>query len=381
MNKYKFIFTLFFIVVLTSLSIIPRAEVDQNEAEIELVTIGPGEFYWEAFGHSALRIKTNTSDYMYGFGYFNFSDEDFFIKFAKGEMQYFLGAEIAEFELGDYKKQGRKVWLQKLQLTFSQKNELINKLMFLIKPENRYYDYDYFLNNCTSKIRDILDEVTQGEISRQLKPLSTKISWNDLTFPANNQTWMNLGIALAYGLPAYSHRNQWQLSVFPEDFAKDLMRIKTKNNWNKPYQLYSDTINQQSGVEFNSYNFFKTHYAVLICVFILLFGVIIKMTRNLSIQFWLVLQSLLGVALLMLWFMTKHEVAAWNINTLLFFPFSFLLIFKSFNTSFVLNVFLLINISWLILAGVMTNYYLIGFCVINILIWKNFKTQIVTPKI
>ena len=67
------------------------AQVDNNEVDIELYTFGAGENYWEAFGHTALRVKINDIDYLYGFGYFDFNDEDFFLKFARGKMQYFLG--------------------------------------------------------------------------------------------------------------------------------------------------------------------------------------------------------------------------------------------------------------------------------------------------
>jgi len=352
-----------------------QADIDLEGLKIELITIGAGEHYWEAFGHSALRIKTATQDYMFGFGYFDFSEEDFFLKFAKGETRYFLDIEETDIELNDYKKQGRKIWTQNLQLSSSQKKELISKLDFLSRPENRYYHYDYFLNNCTSRIRDILDEVTNGEISSQLENIEKELSWNDLTFPVTNQAWMNLGIALVYGLPAYFDRDQWQLSIFPEDFAQDLKELKTRLHWNQSYQVYYQQTVEESS--FNQYGFFKTHYAMLFCVVILTLLLMIRITKKITINFWLLSQSLLGSAILMLWFMTSHTVAAYNINIMLFFPLGFLLIFKKLNSVWLVNIFLVINILWLITAAAVTNLYLIGFFLVNVLIWKSLKSATV----
>lgn len=347
-----------------------------DDVEIELLTFGAGVNYWEAYGHSAIRIKSGDIDYVYGFGYFNFADEDFFIKFAKGEMQYFLGIEATDIELDDYTQQGRAIWTQKLKLSKPQKIKLIDKLNFLSKPENRYYHYDYFLNNCTSQIRDILDEVTDGEISKQLEKVETSISWNDATFPVSNQSWMNLGIALGYGIPAYLERTQWQLSIFPEDFAHDLEKLTTKDQWNtKLIQL-----NKATAKDVIESTFLQTHYAVISVFLVLLIGIVWKLTRKFTINLWLIVQSVLGVGLFMLWFFTQHTVAAYNINVLLFFPLNFLLMFKKFNQSNYRKVFLVLNILWLVIALLVTNLYLIGFLVINLMVFfatkdtKNHET-------
>ena len=277
-------------------------------------------------------------------------------------MQYFLGIEETSLEIDNYINQGRAVWSQKLNLSSSQKKQLISRLNFLAQSENRYYHYDYFLNNCTSQIRDLLDEVTNGEISKQLKGVQTNKSWNDLTFPVNNQSWMNLGIAIAYGIPAYQSRDKWNLSVFPEVFARDLEQIKTQLNWNGKLVQH-----HKAAKQLLEQSFVKTHYAVITVVFIILLGLITPFTSKITINSWLIGQSLIGIALLFLWFFSEHSVATWNINLLLFFPFAFLLIsstiFKRYHT-----VFILLNIIWLVLALFMTNLYLVGFCLINFLL-------------
>lgn len=333
--------------------------------QVSLITIGPGQYYWSAFGHSALRVQTNSYDKIFGFGYFDFEQENFFLNFAKGEMQYFLGVNESQYELADYQQQGRKIISQRLDLSTSQKQQLIKKLLFLAREENRYYPYDYFLNNCTSRIRDLLDEVTHGEISRQLKPKQTHFGWSDLTFPASNQAWMNLGIAYIYGIPAFAKKNQWQLSVFPEVFSQDIQHLSTQTHWNTDYQVLFTPNNQALA----QYHFLKTHYAVILLVAVLLLGISFKATSKTTMSLWLIIQSLLGIGLLLLWFFTKHSIAAWNINLLLFFPLAWLMLIKRFRKTWVLNGFLLLNIVWIILSWVFTSWYLLGFCLINIFVW------------
>lgn len=366
----KIMLSILFILILMPFKV--GAQSDYVNTDVDIITISPGEFYWSAFGHTAIRIKSGQSDLMYGFGYFDFAEEDFFFKFAKGEMKYFLGVVDSKYELENYQLDGRKITSQRLSLSNNQKRKLLDQLVFLSLPENRYYSYDYFLNNCTSRIRDILDEITFGEISKPLKQQATATSWNDLTFPAVNQTWMNLGIAYIYGLPAFQKKNQWQLSVFPEVFSQDLKSIKTKNNWNKDLKVLNSPSQEES--LFTQYSFLQTHYAVIFCVLILMLGLLVKSLSKPTIIFWLIIQSLLGVGLFLLWFFTKHNIAMWNINIMIFFPLAWILLLEKVRKPWVLKGFLLMNIFWVVLALFFTSLYLSGFSLVNILLYKQLKT-------
>jgi hypothetical protein len=283
-------------------------------------------------------------------------------------MQYFLGVVDANHELSGYKKEGRQVVLQNLKLTSDQKKQLVEKMIFLAKPENRYYHYDYFLNNCTSKIRDIVDEVTKGLISSQLTPIETNQSWNDLTFPVSNQAWLNFGLAFGYGINAYSHKNQWELSVFPEKYSNDMKDLDENKYLKSDYEVYY----KPSENEWIKKQFFKTHYAIILMVGFLLLGLMFQKTRKLTKVTWLTIQNLLGFGLIFLWFFTQHSIAAWNINVLIFSPFAILMLFKTTN-KFIHIPFLISNIVWIALALIFTNLYLIGFSLVNIMLWKNHK--------
>jgi len=357
----------FFILLLANLfANQSHAQSKNRQLEVELITISPGEYYWEAFGHSALRIKNAYDDRLFGFGYFNFNEENFFLNFAKGNMRYFLGVDVSSYELQDYQSQGRTITSQPLALSKEQKTKLLNKLIFLSRAENRFYHYDYFLSNCTSKIRDLLDEVTEGEISNQLKAIQTDQSWSSLTFPAPKQAWMNLGMAIIYGLPAFQSKNQWQLSVFPEVFSNDLAHIETKTHWNKAKNILFQATNTQAQSQI--VNGLATHYAMLSVVGVLLLLLSLSLTQRWTLIVWLLVQSVLGSLLLVVWFFTQHHIAAWNLNLLLFSPLAFVLILPKFaHNKKLIGLFAAMNSVWFISSLFLTTLYLVGFCLLNLL--------------
>lgn len=361
----------FFILLLCLFSLTGFAQSRYENVEVELVTIGVGPNYWEAFGHSAIRLKSPAADYMYGFGYFDFNEEDFFLKFIMGNARYFLGIEATEIEFEDAINHGRAIWTQKLDLHGEEKIKLINKLNSLARPENRYYHYDYFRNNCTSRIRDILDDSVEGEIFSKLHTIENSRSWYDLTFPARNQSWMNLGIAIAYGMPAYQKRNQWQLSVFPDVFAVDMDTLK--EDWIGPLQqIYTP---ESKSIKFNGYSFTQTHFAMIFLVSVLISLLYYKKTSAITTRIWLVIQSLVGLGLLFLWFFTSHEAASVNFNILLFFPLAFLMLFKTFRSENILSIYMVLNTIWLIIAIFFTSLYLFGFMLINLVAANNLKMK------
>jgi hypothetical protein len=365
---------LILLLLLLSFLVFSEDSYDYDEVEIQLVTVSPGQYYWEAFGHSAIRVKTPAYDHIYGFGYFNFEDEDFFLNFAKGEMQYYMGVEYADLELYRYKAQGREVKLQSLNLSKAQKIKIVDELASLNHEDNRYYSYDYFENNCTSRIRDILDENSNNQLKKRLSKIEESMSLFDATFPVSNQAWVNLAFAITYGLPAYQAKNKWQLSVFPEQFSNDITTDVQQNELIQSTQIWYQPNDFE--IEISRKKLFDTHYALIVMLIILLIGLSFKFSRNFILKSWLFLQSLIGIGLLVLWFFTNHQVMTLNINIMLFFPLAFLLIFNKLHKPFVVNGFLIVNLAWLISALLLTNFYLIGFAFINILIWTRLRQRL-----
>lgn len=136
---------------------------------ISLLTVGPGEIYFERFGHNAIVVRDGNSDeaVAYNYGMFDFEQENFLLNFVRGRMQYRIAANLLEDDLAMYRAEGRSVVEQALDLTAEEARSLNDYLVWNARPENAYYRYDYFTANCSTRVRDALDHALDGLIRAQ----------------------------------------------------------------------------------------------------------------------------------------------------------------------------------------------------------------------
>ena len=138
--------------------------------QVSLLTFGPGDIYWERFGHNAIVIRDPTTGMAtsYNYGIFDFEEEDFFLNFLRGRMSYQIAAEDADEDIAYYISTGRSVVEQRLRFTAEQARALQDYLETNLRPENRHYRYDYFTSNCSTKVRDALDHVLGDTLRLQM---------------------------------------------------------------------------------------------------------------------------------------------------------------------------------------------------------------------
>ena len=188
--------------------------------EVYLVTCGAGGETYSMYGHSALRITNieNGSDIVYNWGVFDFSTPNFAYKFARGRLDYLLAAYPFSSFLQEYLREERSVVTQKINLTDRDKMELHLLLIENLKPENWSYRYDFFMDNCATRIRDILEAALgdnliypDGEaypgtmVSESAIPAENSIpSFRDRIneYQQGSLVWMDMGIDLLLGSPA-----------------------------------------------------------------------------------------------------------------------------------------------------------------------------------
>ena len=354
--KYKASLT--FLLICLALTSFSKNAYDN--VKIGIVTVSPGTAYFEAFGHSAIRVKSDDYDQTFGFGYFNFEDEDFLLNFAQGKMTYYLGVQDSDYEIQRYQDQGRKVTVQWLSLNSEQKKSLVQELSFLSRPENRSYQYDYFENNCTSRIRDLIDTRLPQSKHKSLNT-SLKHSLYQNIFPVSNQAWLNLGFAIGFGHPAYQIKNQWQLLVFPDNYMQSLSNQNNKLNLIESESIwYQPSLAEQS---IHSHSFWATHYALILVSLILVILFLVFRKKMWIHKFWLILNGFIGLILLTLWIFTEHKVAVWNYNLLLFMP--FMLLLSRFKTKWFKYLALTSLLIWLGFALYFQNIYLLSFFLIT----------------
>ncbi|HBN53027.1 MAG TPA: hypothetical protein DD456_02990, partial [Stenotrophomonas sp.] len=131
---------------------------------IGVVTMQPGEVFFERFGHDALVVADpdGRPAVSYNFGFFDPSEPDFIGNFVRGRMMYYLVALPLDEDLAQYRDAGRGAAIQWLDLPPQQARALADDLAERSRPENARYRYDYFTANCSTMVRDALDRAMGG---------------------------------------------------------------------------------------------------------------------------------------------------------------------------------------------------------------------------
>jgi len=185
---------------------------------VVLLTVGPGEAIWEKFGHNAIWIRDpgTGTDVAYNWGMFEFAAEDFLPRLVKGEMLYWMAGYDAGATIAAYERARRDVYAQELFLTPGQKLELVRLLRETDTDQNRFYAYDYYLDNCSTRVRDALDQVLGGRVRAALGGLETELTWRDHARRILRTTlWAYLGMELALGSPTDRTITAWEEAFLP----------------------------------------------------------------------------------------------------------------------------------------------------------------------
>ena len=191
---------------------------DINVPMIALITFGPGESYWERFGHNAIVVDETASGKRtaYNYGVFDFQESHFLLNFVLGHMHYSLYAEPLNEDIETYVAEGRSITIQLLNLTPPQAHQLSAFLAWNVQPQYAVYQYDYFLNNCSTKLRDALNAALGGELERQLASRPTLHTFRfDGIRLISPDFWFALGIDTGLGPSADVPLNSWQESFVP----------------------------------------------------------------------------------------------------------------------------------------------------------------------
>lgn len=184
--------------------------------QISLITFGPGSLYWERFGHNAILVETRFGARLYNYGFFDFQQENFFLNFARGRMLYQLGVQAWPDALAIYQADGRWAYQQKLDLDPGQRRRLAYLLAHNAQPENAEYRYDYFNANCSTRVRDALDEASGGALRRASAGRSSGRSYRfEATRLIAPDLALALGMDLGMGPAADAPLDLWQQSFVP----------------------------------------------------------------------------------------------------------------------------------------------------------------------
>lgn len=301
-----------------------------SQARAHILICSPGGEVYSAFGHCAVRIEdpNNRLDRVYNYGTFNFSDPDFIMKFTRGQLEYFLSISNYKSFIRAYTYEGRSVLQQSLALDDAQVQELFNLLEKNYLPDNRYYKYDFFFDNCSSRIRDILQSALGDRLTYKSYPGVEGKTFRELFRPyLKDEPWLEFGIDLLLGLPADQIAGH-QGAVYIPDFLKLGMDAAVLDG--KPLVGETSTVLDLPAIQ-KSVGFFSP---TLVCwlVFAVIFGLFFyEQIKNLNF-IWLdrvlyFLVGLLGCFMLFMWLGTDHDATQWNLNVLWAVPSHLIMVF------------------------------------------------------
>ncbi len=303
--------------------------------EVSLITYGPGETYWERFGHDAIQIRDSVSGESVNFNYgvFDFNEKNFFLNFARGRMHYLMDAEPTDQEEPWYVQEGRSITRQRLAFRPDQAARLRDFLLWNLRPENAGYRYDYYADNCTTRVRDALDKALGGALQAQLEKRPGGMTYRQQTDRLMSaQPWLMLLLDLGLGPYADQPLNAWQESFLPEVLQSQLRQARITDSADGTQSLIRDE-------KILSPNRLDVPPATppdlrlpLGAAGLLLGGMMVLGRRRWPTGYallgtlYLIAAGLTGLLLLALWILTSHHAAWANANLLLFNPLAFLLL-------------------------------------------------------
>ena len=199
-----------------------------REPQIYVLTFGPGDHPFSRFGHNAVAVVDPLTERgrVYNFGTFSFHSPTLISDFLKGRLRYWVSVTRLEQTLAAYENDNRSVIAQRLNLDASEKRLLLEKLRWSALPENKYYRYDYYLDNCSTRVRDLLDEVLNGALKKAARRPAAQ-TWRQHTSrltQGSPAVYLGLNVALAGSVDR--HNTRWEEMFLPEVLQAELRTLE-----------------------------------------------------------------------------------------------------------------------------------------------------------
>jgi hypothetical protein len=297
---------------------------------IGVMTMQPGEVFFERFGHDAIVVvEPDTGEATsYNFGFFDPSEPDFLARFLRGEMMYHLVALPATQDLAQYRDAGRGVAIQWLDLEPAQARALADALAERARPENSRYRYDYFTANCATQVRDALDTAMGGALQSQLAGRSRGNTYrSEAVRLARPAPWMWLGFDLGLGPYADRALSRWEEAFVPMRLADSLREVR--NSEGRPLVLAEETLLPHR-IAAEPADAPRRWWPWLLAGLAAAAGILAarphpRLLAGFALPLWL-LCGLAGALLVFLWGFTAHQAGWANRNLFLLSPLCLLLL-------------------------------------------------------
>ena len=295
---------------------------DSCGIRISLLTCTPGTELYSTFGHSALRIvdSNNNTDIVFNYGTFDYYDPDFYTKFVKGKLLYYVDTSSMDSFMYEYEFFKRGVTEQVINISCNEKQKLLAALYENIKKENREYRYDFNYDNCTTRLRDMLEKAAGKQLeSKNIlpKPGTTFRNLIHVYLDRGGQQWSKLGIDMLLGTPMDKKVTNREAMFLPDYL---LMAFDSS-------QLNRQPVVSEKKILLNYFDAYKTKTGItpfivfgILFLLITVLSIFVFKRWNLFLKifdfFFFVIVGLIGVLILFMWFGTEHAMCKNNFNLL-----------------------------------------------------------------
>ena len=291
-----------------------------DSAYASILTCGPGDEMYESFGHTAIRVcdTTQNLDVVFNYGTFDFSEPHFYLRFARGMLKYCVEAQHFNNFIFEYQCYGRAVWEQRLLLTKQEMDKLFAALCENAKPENKFYKYDFFRDNCATCVRDMIERALEDRTFVRDDYTDEEVSYRDLLYKYTDSTlmWWQLGLDIVLGSNCDRVMSRMQYMYVPMEMMVQYDTSLASDG----QRLTEPTVQLLPEMRTPV----KSAVSPTLCFWIL-FAIVLLLTfiarRNEWHLYWLD-GILFGVAfavsllLMFLWFCSDHWCAETNLNLL-----------------------------------------------------------------
>jgi hypothetical protein len=299
---------------------------------VTLLTMGQGDLVWEKFGHNALWIHdaATGTDRVYNYGMFDFNSPGYWGRFMKGNWLYELGVHDLRTTVYNYEYFRRAIWAQQLNLTPAQKRELAAFLETNALPQNREYLYDYYRDNCSTRIRDALDRVIGGRLRAATADsmTGTTYRWHSERLIVEDEP-SYVGLAAGLGPAADREINAWEEMFLPFKVQEQIRAIRVPDASGREVPLVARewTLLEAQGRPDARREpppatpFFMVATVVIVSILVLTAlaaprSAAARMGYAAVSALWLLFAGTSGVMLILLWAFTNHQIAYRNENLL-----------------------------------------------------------------
>ena len=313
-----------------------------SDLTVYLLTFGWGDAVWERFGHNAIWIKdrAHNTDITYNWGMFDFNQPHFIWRFVTGDTRYWMEPIALQPMLQYYRQYNRSILAQELNLTPAQRLKLQQFVMLNALPQNKFYRYDYYRDNCSTRLRDALDHALSGQLQTATVSRMTRgtYKWHTQRLMTGDLT-LYTGVTLALGRPADKPLSMWQEMFLPVRMANDLRSVTVADTSGNQIPLVKSEmtlfIAGRSPEPANAPNYLPIFvgvgiaYAALLVILVrsaeggsrgALFGATALSTL------WSLIAGIGGLALVFAWVFTRHYFMGRNENLMQFDPLSIVLV-------------------------------------------------------